>query len=437
MKNSNALITDRIVELPISDKALELTVLNIFLLNDKRDELLKLNEDDFYNTSCQLIFKEFVRIADRGEKIDINLIPIGIKSLPAFKEVIFSHGFNYELPKYIQQLKKISHQRRIQRLSYEATIKVKEDRDPLEIKSWQIEELDKIRPESTDTIKSQNYTVIDDLITELEREDYFGIDTGYSKLDYAIRGFTNGTLTIVGGTPGVGKTTWLLNIVNHVCQKGKKVLYVSLEMSYIMLQMKLTSILTGISTSVMMSMRKNIDSATWQRINQAAEKLSNYNLYRLGKSETTVLDIESAIRSQGGFDIVFVDYLQLLSGNGKSRYESISEISRSLKKLSTKYDIPIIAVTSINRAYKDNPDKKPCISDIRDSGNVEYDSDTILFLHRASSFRDYDPQQDEMSSYEFDHHAELIIAKNRYGIANKSIDYFFDGEKSIFKEMEV
>ncbi len=440
LKNSNALVTDRLVDLPVSNLHLELSVLHILLFYKHRQkDIIKLELDDFYNYGTQLIYKEFKRIVDDGKVIDPATIHMGILGLPTYKDVVGANGFDSDLDRYIAELKKIAQQRKIQRLSYDATVKVKEGKDPLEIRSWQISELEKIKAESFESIKEQNYKVNDELMAELERYEFFGIDCGYTKLDFAIRGFTNGTLTIVGGTPGVGKTTWLLNIVNHVCKKGEKVLYVSLEMSYSLLQMKLISIMTGIPTSVMMSTRKNIDENSWKEITRALNKLATYKLYRLGKSETTVIDIENTINTLGGFDIIFVDYLQLLSSSGqsRSRYEAISDISRSLKKLSTKHNIPIIVVASINRAYKDNPDKKPSISDLRDSGNIEYDADTILFLHRASAFRDYDDAEDEMTSSEFEHHAELIIAKNRYGMANKSIDFYFDGEKSIFREMEV
>ena len=137
--------------------------------------------------------------------------------------------------------------------------------------------------------------------------------------------------------------------------------------------------------------------------------------------------IEEAIKNLGEVDIIFVDYLQRLRAKGgKDRYEKISAISSGLKTLATKYDIPVVTIASLNRAYSERANKEPALSDFRDSGNIEYDLDVALLLYRAGQYRE-DAPIDE---------AKVIISKNRYGAANISIDLKFEPERSKFYERE-
>jgi len=429
--------TKQIAEMPVNDSDLEKKILKTILLNKNNiDYLAILNESDFYNDANKKVYQGFMEL---DGNLDIDLIPDVLKKSKEFMNVMLIDPlFNYELPVYIERLQKITQQRKIQRLALEATIKVKEDKSASEITNWLAEEFSKFTVKVQEDIEKQNMRINTELLEELQKDEYFGLTTGYPTLDYRIRGFANGTLTILGGTPSVGKTTWLLNIINHLCKKGKRVLHVNLEMSNLMLQMKMLSIVTGLSTSLLMMTKKNFTDENWKEITDALNLMSDYKWFRIGEKEITTATIDNTIKEQGGFDIIVVDYLQLISPivHKKSRYEDVSNISRELKKLSTKHNIPVVVVASINRDYAMREDKMPVMSDLRDSGNIEYDADLILFITRRSLFEEHDEVKHGMDKFEFEHHAELLIAKNRWGFANKKICFYFDGEKSLFREVE-
>lgn len=431
--------TTKITNLPVLDIGLERKILKTILLSKQNiDYVSFLSEEDFYNLANKQIFSLFKKLADEGKNVDIYLIPNVIKTSDGFKEIINTEPlFNYELKSYIDGLKKITKQRKIQEIAVNATIKAKEGRDPNAIANWLTEEIEKLETKRPENIKEQNYRIIDELYHELESDGYFGLTTGYRTLDYNIRGLANGTMTVIGGTPSSGKTTWVLNIINHLCKQNKRVLHVNLEMSNIMLQMKMLSINTGISTSTLITKKKELDDDKWKMITNAFEKMSDYKWYRIGEKETSVIDIDNAIKEQGGFDICFIDYLQLLSNTGKkrTRYEDISDISRSLKKLSTKHNIPFVVIASINRNYATREDKMPTMADLRDSGQVEFDSDLILFLNRPSQHGGYDDKY-KVDQDQWENYCELLIAKNRWGQANKKIEFLFDGERSRFFEVK-
>lgn len=444
MNTYNIINTKQIIEMPVNDIELEKKILKTILLQQKNiDYLDVLVEEDFYSDANKKVYMCFRDLTN--ESLDIDTIPPELKRSKEFKDVMLIDPlFNYELPVYIERLQKITQQRKIQRLALEATVRVKEGKSPAEITNWLTDEFSKFTVKTQEDIEKQNMRINTELLEELQKEDYFGLTSGYSKLDNYIKGFANGTITILGGTPSVGKTTWLLNIINHLCRKGKRVLSVNLEMSNIMLQMKMLSIITGISTSLLMSTRKNLSDSGWKQITEALNTMSSYKWFRIGEKEVTTATIDNTIKEQGGFDIVVVDYLQLMSPvvHKKSRYEDVSNISRELKRLATKHDIPFIVISSINREYALRESKMPVISDLRESGNIEYDADLILFLTRKSLFEKYEEyyknskDKNKMDEFEFEHHAELMIAKNRFGYANKIIDFYFDGEKSLFKEMK-
>jgi len=117
----------------------------------------------------------------------------------------------------------------------------------------------------------------------------------------------------------------------------------------------------------------------------------------------------------------------------KSRYEDVSNISRELKKLSTKYNIPFVVVSSLKR-HEERKDETPIISDLKESGNIEYDADLILFITRKVLFEKYDVTKHGIDKLAFEHFAELLIAKNRWGVANRKMNFYFDGERSLFRE---
>jgi len=418
----------------ISDPETEKSVLYCLLFDEKvQKNINMLSEEDFYNSKHRDIFKFFKKNITEGKVLDPALVPQSIRENGEWFSMIDIWALSAHFESYVKKLKELTGLRKIRETAYWADVKTQEEKSPIEIKNWMIDELEDLKVLGGHSVKGGDiYPNFEEDI--LNKDEFAGITTGFPTFDRLTRGFCPGTFNIIGGIPSVGKTTLALNTANYMCSKlNKKVLYISLEMDYVMLHTKIISVISGISVSKMLSTKKNLSQLDWQGIMDANAKLNDYRLYYLGEERTTTSDIENEIKLLSNVDIVFVDYLQLINpeGKGKSRYEEISTISRNLKKLATKCNIPIVCMASINRSYTTRLDKKPTISDLRDSGNIEYDADTILFLYRESIFRDAEIEED---ANEFEHSAELIIAKNRYGICNKSIGMYWDGDKSLFKE---
>jgi len=198
-----------------------------------------------------------------------------------------------------------------------------------------------------------------------------------------------------------------------------------LEMPYVEVVGKNVSELSGISTE---AIRNPTEDNTKGIINYCA-KIAEYKLDYLGKDGITVNDIENEINILGNIDIVFIDYMQKIipSYSKCSRYEQITQISKDLKIIATKFNIPVVSVASINRAFIERTNKRPMLSDFRDSGNVEYDVDVALLLYRKSQFEDVEEKNKN--------DVEIIIAKNRYGRSNIIIEMLFQPERSRFVQM--
>jgi len=424
---------DDIKALMVSSPEAEKSILHCIMFNeDLIPELNKLTEEDFYNPGHKEIFIYFKECMDNGEVIDPALVPQRIRTNKEWFSVIDITALKSHFSRYAAEIKEKTNKRKLGKLAISLTSRVQEDRKSIEIKNEAMDTLLEIRNESNKSVRTGD--VFDKFEEDiLNKDNCGGINTGLPSFDNMTKGFCPGTFNIVGGTPAVGKTTFILNIANYMCSRGKKVLYVSLEMDYVMVYAKLVSIITGVSVSKLLSTKKNLSQSDWTGIMAAGSGMADYDLHLMGEDKTHVFEIENEAKMLG-VDIIFVDYLQLVNPESgrKNRYEEISGISRDLKKLATKLNIPIVTVASINRSYATRLEKKPVIADLRDSGNIEYDADMIIFLYRESIFRDPKPTEDQEA---FLKHGELILAKNRYGICNMTIDLYWDGNRSLFREL--
>lgn len=258
--------------------------------------------------------------------------------------------------------------------------------------------------------------------------------TGFPSLDKITGGFKPGTINIIAARPGMGKTSLALNIArNAAVMYGKTVLVFSLEMSK-------TEVANKILSSMCKVPYKNIERATvsQKEINDFALFLSQNNelpIYIDEKTDTNPMDIMAKCREfqQKGIEVglVVIDYLQLLSYPGKSngnRQNEIAEISRSLKILAKELKVPVIALSQLNRQNekRDSEDKIPELSDIRDSGAIEQDADSVIFIHRP----DYYNKNKEHKNVE---EAQLIVAKNRHGSTDTAYVKWI-GERTMFVE---
>jgi len=257
------------------------------------------------------------------------------------------------------------------------------------------------------------------------------IKTGFNNIDERLNGFKDGDLIIVAGRPGMGKTTWALNIATNNILKGKTVLVFSLEMTNEQLIKKIVSSESGLSMKSLLT--GNLTANEWDKFNTFEKKLSKSNLYVYDKSPITIetlVNKTKAIQSIKDIDLIVVDYLQLLMtsnkapSNSDSRAASMTYISNLLKGLAKDVGCPVISLSQLNRGVEARVDKRPVLSDLRDSGSIEQDADMVIMLYREEY---YDSLNTGL--------AEVIVRKNRLGETG-DFNLAFDGATSKFLDPE-
>lgn len=262
-----------------------------------------------------------------------------------------------------------------------------------------------------------------------------GVPTGFVDLDETLLGLQPSSLVIVGARPAMGKTAFALNIASHVAQVSNlPVLVFSLEMSHTELTMRFLSSEARVDSKKLRT--GAISEAEWSRINSAIGRLDNRLLYLDDNASVTVMEIRAKARrlkaKHNGLGLIVIDYLQLMSGNStESRQLEVSEISRNLKILARELDVPVIALSQLSRRLEDRQDKRPQLSDLRESGSLEQDADVVIFLHRPEMFRS---EKGETADNSDKGVAEVIIGKHRAGPTG-TIKLVFFGEHTKFENM--
>jgi replicative DNA helicase len=255
--------------------------------------------------------------------------------------------------------------------------------------------------------------LVDESMSALEhiqqRDSAFaGIPTGFVDVDTLLSGLQKGNLIVVAARPGVGKSSFVTNVARNIAvDAGAPVAMFSLEMSRFEIGMRLLCGEARVPWDKVRSGRMATEE--WTRIVEAAEVLHEAPLYIVDSGNVTIVDIRAKARrlkSRKGLGLIIVDYLQLMSGHARTenRQQEIAEISRSLKLLAKELEIPVIAVSQLNRDPERRQDKRPQLSDLRESGAIEQDSDIVMFIHRDDSD---DPQVKGK--------ADIIVAKHRNG----------------------
>lgn len=276
--------------------------------------------------------------------------------------------------------------------------------------------------------------ILDVVKNELQNSDLLSqklIKTGFKDIDKRIKGFKDGDLIIVAGRPGMGKTTWALNIATNNILAGKTVLVFSLEMTNEQLIKKIISSESGLSMDSLLT--GNLTADQWNKFNTIEDQLSKTNLYVYDKSPITIetlINKTKAIQAIKDVDLIVVDYLQLLMtsnkapSNSDSRAASMTYISNLLKGLAKDVGCPLISLSQLNRGVEARTDKRPVLSDLRDSGSIEQDADMVIMLYRQEYYDSLDTGL-----------AEVIIRKNRLGETG-DFELAFDGARSKFLDAE-
>ncbi|HHZ17915.1 MAG TPA: replicative DNA helicase [Acholeplasmataceae bacterium] len=261
-----------------------------------------------------------------------------------------------------------------------------------------------------------------------------GLDTGFKALNKLTFGFQKGELTILAARPGIGKSALALNFATNACELADAhVAFFSLEMGIDQLLMRLYSSHSGLTLNKIRSGKLN--ETEMASLYAAKTKLDRFNLYLDEAGATDVEELVTVCRKlkrDGKLDLVIIDYLQLLTTRRKTmnRVDEVSKISRQLKIMARELDVPVLALSQLSRLIEQREDKRPVLSDLRESGSIEQDADIVMFLHRDPIKGDEDTTRRFRSVQ-----TELIIAKNRQGVTD-SIRLVFKGAYSMFCSVE-
>jgi replicative DNA helicase len=271
----------------------------------------------------------------------------------------------------------------------------------------------------TERFLKQNFVPVRSILTEsFERLDALskqdgsmrGIPSGFRHVDSILGGMQPGDLIILAARPSMGKTAFALNIAEHVAVREKRTVGIfSLEMAKEQLVDRLISSLGLIDSWKLRNGKLNDDD--FQNLNEAYGLLSEANLFIDDEANASVTEVRAKARrlqSEFGLDLIVIDYLQLMRGSAMyagDRVQEVSEISRSLKALAKEMRCPVIALSQLSRAVESRPDKRPMLSDLRESGSIEQDADVVIFLYR----------EDYYNKEESNNLMEILVRKHRNG----------------------
>lgn len=257
-----------------------------------------------------------------------------------------------------------------------------------------------------------------------------GIPTGFKALDGLLGGFQKSDLVVFAGRPGMGKTSWILTVAMQAARRGARVAIFTMEMGVEQMVQRLLSMETNIKIGQLRT--ADINPREQTRLTEAIGRISNLPLFIDDTPSITPIEMRTKCRRlqhEYGLDMVMVDYMQLMSA-GKAyennRVQEISYISRALKELARELNVCVLSTAQLSRAVEQRQDKRPQLSDLRESGSIEQDADAVMFLYRDEV---YNPD-----TTEFPNQAEVMLSKHRHGPTGKVELYF---EKSITKFMDV
>ncbi len=384
----------------------------------------RIKPDDFYRSANGRIYQALLDIFARGEPVDAITT---VEELKRKGEIdgVGGHLYIHDLVEGVTTPASAGHYARIvgelallrrligasaeiMELAYTAQDDPEETADRAEMLLYNVarhREADEVVPMGT---------LVDTAMTDLERlqqgdSAFAGVPTQFTDLDKLTSGLQKGNLIVVAARPGVGKSSFVTNLARNVAVVARRpVAMFSLEMSRWEIGMRLLCSEARVSWTTIRSGRPSPED--WSRIVEGAEVLHDAPLYVVDSGNTTIVDIRAKARrlrhSSQGLGLVIVDYLQLMSQGRRveNRQQEIAEISRGLKLLAKDLDIPVIAVSQLNREPERRQDKRPQLSDLRESGAIEQDADVVMFIHR-----------DDSEDLTVKGTADLILAKHRNG----------------------
>jgi len=429
-------ITSRI---PPNDKDAEQAVLGaVFLSQDALIEAMEyVDADDFYQHANQLVFQAMMNLNDEEEPVDVVTVQNELDRANQIEDI---GGVSYlaELASAVPTAanttyyaKIVKNKSTLRRLINAATGIVtrsfEEDDDVdsiIDMSEKEIMDVSENRNHKgfrriSDVVKS-SFEEIDKLYDQ--DSDVTGLSTGYKDLDDMTTGLHKDELVILAARPGVGKTAFALNLAQNAATKSNATVAIfSLEMGAESLVNRMLCSEGSIDANSLRTGK--LDENQWNSLVVAMGSLSRTNVYIDDTPGIKMAEIRSKCRrllkESGHLDLVIIDYLQLIEGTGQeNRQQEVSVISRNLKKLAKELHCPIIALSQLSRGVEARQDKRPMLSDIRESGSIEQDADIVAFLYRDDYYRDEDGDDNSEPQDQEDQdvgEVEVIVSKNRSG----------------------
>jgi replicative DNA helicase len=424
----------------------EEAVLGSILLNPDAlfDVASFLQADDFFIVRNGWVWEAIVRLQERNEQIDYITVVEELRHQERLEEIggaayitylinhtpssIYAETYGRIVERAAIRRRMLGAASQIARLAHEESADINDVIDQSEAALFAVTE----RRLRKDLVPIRN--AISDYYDRIEYlcnqdQESLGVPTGFTDLDHLLGGLQKSDLIIVAGRPGMGKTSWLLSVALNAARAGARAAIFSMEMSNEQIVQRLVSSETGINTRDLRLGK--LDDREWALFIQATDKLSGLRVFLDDTPALSPLQLRSKCRrlySEHGLDLIMVDYLQLMSsgtGYNENRVQEISFISRSLKQVARELNVPVLAAAQLSRAVEQRQDKRPQLSDLRESGSIEQDSDVVLFIYRDEVYNEHTERPNQ---------ADVIVAKHRNGPTG-SLSLYFRKELTQFSNL--
>lgn len=421
------------LRIPPNSVEAEMSVLGGLMIDNEAFDRVAdvIREEDFYRYDHRLIWSNIARLIEKSQPADVVTVFESLQRAGKAEEaggLVYLNSLAQETPsaanirRYAEIVRDRSILRRLISTSDEIATNAlnpqgKDTRqllDEAESKIFQISEdgsRGSVGFQALPDLLGKVVERVDELYNQNNPNDVTGVPTGFTDLDRMTSGLQPGDLVIVAGRPSMGKTAFSINIGEHVAiEQGLPVAVFSMEMGATQLAMRMICSAGRLDQQRLRTGRLIDDD--WPRLTSAIQKMQDAQMFIDETPALNSLELRARARrlarQSGQLGLIIIDYLQLMSatGTGENRATEISEISRSLKSLAKELQCPVIALSQLNRSLEQRPNKRPVMSDLRESGAIEQDADVILFIYRDEV---YNPDSEDKGS------AEIIIAKQRNG----------------------
>ena len=439
------------VRIPPQNIDAERSVLGSILLD--KDAIIKVVDivkpEDFYEFRHEMIYSAMLELFEGRKPIDIITLSEALETIEKLKEVGGS-GYLAEIVNstpsasnivYYAQIVRdkavlrrlIESSSNINQLGYDEDADISDTLDKAEQLLFSVsQKFMKVKFIAVKDVLTDAFDRIDKIHKDKDKGAIRGVPSGFRDLDNLTAGFQNSDLLILAARPSMGKTSFALNLAEHAAIEEKiPVGIFSLEMSKEQLVDRLLASQSGVDSWKLRT--GNLSDEDFPKIGYAMGVLSEAPLFIDDSAGANVMEIRAKARRlqmEHGLGLVIIDYLQLMEGRARSgeanRVQEISEISRSLKGLARELNVPVIALSQLSRAVEHRPDKRPQLSDLRESGSIEQDADVVMFLYREEY---YEPETSKKGI------TEVLIKKHRNGPTG-GMELFFQPEQMRFRDLD-